>query len=184
MYVPVSAGGLAFMYNLIDNSGQPRHRPQADPPRGVQDLHRRDHEVERPRDRRDEPAARGVQPRHRPGDPQPTARARASCSRSSASRSRQDVWSAFVAERIRQRSPERRRRLPAGSARLELAAEGWGRSVSRRLRRRHRERRRGRQWRRRTRSRTSPPVTRRCGASRSRRCRTPPVSSPSPTRTT
>ena len=40
----------------------PGDRPQAHPQRGVQDLHRRDQEVERPRARRVEPAARGIQP--------------------------------------------------------------------------------------------------------------------------
>ena len=32
VYVPVSAGGLAFMYNLADGSGQPHHRPEAHAP--------------------------------------------------------------------------------------------------------------------------------------------------------
>ena len=183
VYVPVSAGGLAFMYNLDRRVGQPRQQSQAHPAR---------------RRARSSPArsASGTTPRSsRPTrssrastatscrSSAPTARARASCSRSSASRSRQDVWDAFVAERIRNDPANVAHDFRAGHP-VSNWPQNWGRSLAGALRRRHRERRRRRSDRARTRSPTSPPGTPRSGASRSRRCRTRPGCSPNPTRTT
>ncbi len=84
----------------------------------------------------------------------------------------------------RARPGERRQRLPGRPAGVELAAELGSTPVPALVRRRHGQLRRRPGRRARTRSPTSRPGTPRCGASRPRRCRTRPASSPSPTRRT
>ena len=106
--------------------GEPGHQPQADAPGRVQDLHGRDHEVERPGDRRDESAIRVVQPAASSRWSAPTAPARATCSPSSASRSPPNVWQAFVAQQkglgTRDLTPE----FLAGQPTSDWPQEGWG----------------------------------------------------------
>ena len=88
----------------------------------VQDLHRRDQEVERPRDRRDEPAAR----RLRPSTSSPVIRADGAGESYVFSEFciavADDVWTEFIAERQRNDPSERRRGLRRTSAGVELAA--------------------------------------------------------------
>ena len=58
VYVPGERGRPRVHVQPHRQLGQSHHEPEADPPGRVQDLHRRDHQVERSRDRRDQPAVR------------------------------------------------------------------------------------------------------------------------------
>ena len=129
MYVPVSAGGLAFMYNLIDNSGNRMTNLQLTRRTACKIFTGAITTLERPGDRGDQPAARRLQPRHHPGDPRRRRRGElrvlAVLHRGRARRSGRPSSQ----DRISHDPANVAQRLPGRVSRCRTGPQNWGRSL-------------------------------------------------------